>query len=859
MRLTLRTLLAYLDDILEPAQAREIGRKIESAPMAQELVRRIRDVVRRRRLKAPTLEGPESGLDPNVVAEYLDNQLTPPQVAQTERILMNSEMHLAEAAAVHQILTLVLGEPREVLPNNRQRMYALGPVPPADRLQAGGAATAVAEPQSVPATNGAGNGSTSVSAEVAASVAAAEIDEKTRRGWWPLIAVAVLVSLWLGLQFTDPAKTTDRSELETSPAVAAADNDAAPPTDEPQDGLPQAVALTESQADGTGAVDRDPADAVPPVPEPTTAEPTATEPETTEPSVTDVAATENAADETTVVSTDVPPPGEISIDAPPPPDVPEAAAADTDAAVKTQDPAAVSTDPPVVAAAPSEPPAGSENATQPTTEPQAEPKDDVETAAADANAKPAAADPEPPVIVDVTPPPGNTAPAVTEPLVPDTGAMPAAPAEPPAADVAATTDPPASPVADPDKADDDDAAVKPPVPAPTKASTPQMRFASTDAVLLKYRADGGWFMVGPDEAIGADDRIAVPPPYVAVMDPIGLPLTVHVGSGSRMSSFAPVDGADFGIRVERGHVVLTRETDGDDATTEPLKVELVVSDRRWVVTLPPEEARVAFDATPVPPIRLEKTIDGFPAKVWAVGSVGAVTIEEIGGEAREVGSEDRIALAGPSPGDVLVEPGAATDWLVGKDPVGTWMAGPVAPTDKRDAVRFGREFEPVDAVSDTMPTLIRHERSWMSRRAVQCLALTDDYRALVRTLSIAPHEEALAAAIQGLRAWLPGDPKNGEKLRAALEQEFTMEDAETIYRLLWGFDEEHGRDPKTSLELVRWLSHDRQAVRRLAYFHILRLTGNQDEYRPTLSRDRLTSFRKRWERQIEKHGKLLSD
>ena len=78
MRLTLRTLLAYLDDILEPNEAREIGKKVQAAPVAQELVTRIRDVVRRRRLKAPTLDGPESGLDPNIVSEYLDNQLTPP-------------------------------------------------------------------------------------------------------------------------------------------------------------------------------------------------------------------------------------------------------------------------------------------------------------------------------------------------------------------------------------------------------------------------------------------------------------------------------------------------------------------------------------------------------------------------------------------------------------------------------------------------------------------------------------------------------------------------------------------------------------------------------------------------------------
>jgi hypothetical protein len=125
MRLTLRTLLAYLDDTLDPAEIRAIGQKVKESDAAQELVARIRQVTRRRRLTAPPATGPGAKFDPNTIAEYLDNVLPPDQVADVEKTCLESDVHLAEIAACHQILTLVLGEPALVPPTARQRMYAL--------------------------------------------------------------------------------------------------------------------------------------------------------------------------------------------------------------------------------------------------------------------------------------------------------------------------------------------------------------------------------------------------------------------------------------------------------------------------------------------------------------------------------------------------------------------------------------------------------------------------------------------------------------------------------------------------------------------------------------------------------------
>jgi hypothetical protein len=124
MRLTLRTLLSYLDDTLDPGQAKVIGQKVAESEQARELMERIKQVTRRRRLTTPPAAGP-GGIDANTIAEYLDNEVTPEQAAEVEQICLASDVHLAEVAACHQILTLVLGEPALVPPSARQRMYGL--------------------------------------------------------------------------------------------------------------------------------------------------------------------------------------------------------------------------------------------------------------------------------------------------------------------------------------------------------------------------------------------------------------------------------------------------------------------------------------------------------------------------------------------------------------------------------------------------------------------------------------------------------------------------------------------------------------------------------------------------------------
>jgi hypothetical protein len=199
MRLTLRTMLAYLDNVLEPAEAELLGKKIEESDFASGLVDRIKGVLKKLRMDAPKLDGKGMGNDANTVAEYLDSSLPQDHVGEFERVCLESDRHLCEVASCHQILTLVLGKPADVQVELRERIYALGDPTRAGIHEAGTAAAqahATAEPP--PAMNDNGR--------PAAKAAPLEVPDYLRAGRqpsvWPFVAavaaalVLALIGMW---------------------------------------------------------------------------------------------------------------------------------------------------------------------------------------------------------------------------------------------------------------------------------------------------------------------------------------------------------------------------------------------------------------------------------------------------------------------------------------------------------------------------------------------------------------------------------------------------------------------------------------------------------------------------------------
>lgn len=146
MRLTLRTLLALRDGVLDRRDAADLEQRLRQSTTAQAIEKRIAAVVSDRRISSLSVDERGFALDANDVARFLDDTLPADRVPEFERKCLENNALLAEAAACHEVLTRALQDAVPISLSLRSRIYSL------DARNVGGRQSAANDDGTVPAT-----------------------------------------------------------------------------------------------------------------------------------------------------------------------------------------------------------------------------------------------------------------------------------------------------------------------------------------------------------------------------------------------------------------------------------------------------------------------------------------------------------------------------------------------------------------------------------------------------------------------------------------------------------------------------------------------------------------------------------
>ena len=125
MRLTLRTLLAYRDGVLDPKEAALLEEKIKESSTAQQISQRIETGMRNRKIAPIPVDAREFGFEANLVAEFLDDTIPMETLPDMERKCLENNTLLIEIGSCHQILSRAISVPASIPASLRQRIREL--------------------------------------------------------------------------------------------------------------------------------------------------------------------------------------------------------------------------------------------------------------------------------------------------------------------------------------------------------------------------------------------------------------------------------------------------------------------------------------------------------------------------------------------------------------------------------------------------------------------------------------------------------------------------------------------------------------------------------------------------------------
>ncbi len=817
MRLTLRTLLAYVDDILDPEDAQDIARKLEESEFATELLERRRDVLRKLRLSAPDPRGGAGGLDPNTVAEYLDNTLAPDHVADVERVCLESDIHLAEVSACHQVLTLVLGSPAEVEPNCRRRLYELGvPVAPAPK-----------KGKRRPTHEGAAlDGERPTTGELP------EYLQTKRRmpGWLVLASLGAVgggLWWWSSPESVKSALAWSRARIVALQTARKVENAGTKGPQAP--GAADPIAVDPLQA-APSFGDEYPIPGRPPETEwapPETADPT--EPESA-PNLAETGATQIAPPAESGSAS----PGDVAVA----PSDTESGAVDPLAApvatngnrvmpeaedspkdnswTPTPVPGAAGGDAapsPGLAAAPAE--------ADPPSPPLAA-SSDVADAASSVNpdAPPALAWPGQPSMPLV----GDEAPAAPDPAALPVGSLPPETIGPGDASAPGATASAASPTppAEAGPPAQHDAAVIPATYSPAN-------LASETATLWRLDPrEGLWRPLTSGETLSAGNRLAswsFERPQLNLSGGI----TAELVGGARASLSAPSAMGPPALTLEQGQTVLRfAAAAGQPCALHVGSLELAIStSAAAVVAIDPSYRAIEGRATPQELARA--------AEIHVVE--GTVKIR-LGDAAPEVTAPAMVRVS--PEGALQIEPNAQSPAWV--------LAPPAGGSEQRLAAELRSRLSSGEHSSAGLRALAASKQRELRHAAIAALAAIDEFGPAAAILND-PGEKAFWS-IAGELLQAGRGPESSDRVRTALRQSYATSTADELHRLLCGVTAKELAGGLNQ-QLAADLNHDELAVRVLAFWNLRQLSKATYGYQPEQTAAKRRQASQRWQKELE--------
>jgi hypothetical protein len=789
-----------MDGILEPNDAQDISKKIEESEFASGLVHRIRDVMRRLRLGAPSLTDREPGLDPNTVSEYLDNTLPNDRVADFEKVCLESDVHLAEVASCHQVLTLVLGEPAEIDPKSRQSMYQLQEIQATSHMSGSADGPVTRVTTDLPALR---SGSDDSAKPVMVGGPIDDEDEQkahpkptipeylrertTNSTYsWLLGAVLLLVCVVaVILYYGDGLVRLGLIEAPREVAVAPAGH---APVTGPRDGDAGPPSVL---GEGTKS-------AVAPSPQNGSSEPAASVgAESEKPSTEKATAAPKSPTPTAT-------PTESAVGQPP--------AAAPDKTVEQGVSKEVGKEPPKIVAPP---PAV---AIPPKPEPPPERRANVE-APGKAIAK---GEPKSSLSAPVT----GTQPT-TSPSEPASGKSTAAPDAQPAAPPAAGSGAPAKPGT---------AAEKPIEAAAPPRESLGMLMSSTDQVLLKYSTASGWTRVAPDQILTTERLLALPTYRAKISLNIGVVLEIL--GGTQLDFLGSSTQETPGIRIAFGRVVMRPPGKAG------MQLRVAFGDRSGMLQFNDAESVAALEVrrTHMPGMNPETEPTHMVAELFA--ALGNLSWSEgTPPTSIHLAPASRLRLdaqstVGPLPTKEIPQ------WTK-PELLNAW--------DRLASAPMAQGLQSEQTARLGLTKMAEHRQKEIRWLALRSLGYLGEYQDIMPVLAEPASKTVWTDYVEYLRDAVARDRESAAAVHTALERQYP--EGADLYRMLWGYTNEEliGKDPEHAEDanLVEALNSDSLAMRRLGFWNLKDITNYSLTYRPEDTAARRQQAYQAWRARLE--------